>query len=543
MTDKRQEGYVNDPYQPQNSYEADTGEHEATLDTAYGFERYATAPSRRQRRWWLRGCLAIGLAIFAFMIVAAVVTAFVLPPVYRNMEPLQQEIWCNRADRYGADFVCDWKPTPPFEYYPTLEGNPDSEVSPEDLLLTPFEFDNPGGNPDDGSLSTGGTPVSQNSTIQPPPSLPTHTPSATVPPTGLPTLASTATTLPTSTPVPATATLAPPPQTARLNFAQIKPEIQHWNNCGPTTLTMGLSYFGYGQDQSQAASYLKPNWEDKNVSPWQMVDYVNQRASQTVSTKAIYRVGGNMELLKLLLANDFPVIIEEGYEPPNVDGWSGHYLFVAGYDDDQGVVYTFDSFLGSNSGRGRPVRYDDLEFYWRQFNYTYIVIYRPEREQQLAALLGAFADPDAAAQAALEKARQDANINQYDKWAWFNMGSSFALLGQYTEAATAFDRALQMQLPFRTLWYQFGPFEAYYHVGRYVDVRTLSDRVDQSSRYFVEEAWYYRGLAYAAEGNTRQALTELERVITFNPNYGPARETLAQIQNGTFSAPAVASAG
>ena len=43
---------------------------------------------------------------------------------------------------------------------------------------------------------------------------------------------------------------------------------QGWNNCGPATLTMGLSYFGHEADQYPAAQWLKPNSEDKNVSPF-----------------------------------------------------------------------------------------------------------------------------------------------------------------------------------------------------------------------------------------------------------------------------------
>ena len=50
---------------------------------------------------------------------------------------------------------------------------------------------------------------------------------------------------------------------------------QHWNNCGPATLTMGLTFYGVTADQDPAANWLKPTPEDGNVSPWQMIGYVN----------------------------------------------------------------------------------------------------------------------------------------------------------------------------------------------------------------------------------------------------------------------------
>src|SRR3954453_20356549 len=62
---------------------------------------------------------------------------------------------------------------------------------------------------------------------------------------------------------------------ASWNLTGIQHIYQGWNNCGPATLTMGLTYFGFKNDQYQAAQWLKPNSEDKNVSPWQIVDYVN----------------------------------------------------------------------------------------------------------------------------------------------------------------------------------------------------------------------------------------------------------------------------
>ena len=54
-------------------------------------------------------------------------------------------------------------------------------------------------------------------------------------------------------------------------------EYQGWNNCGPATLTNALTYFGYTDNQTRAAQFLKPNGEDKNVSPNEMIRFVNSQ--------------------------------------------------------------------------------------------------------------------------------------------------------------------------------------------------------------------------------------------------------------------------
>ena len=494
--------------------------------------------TKGERSW----CLPIVGLVVVFMCIGifafAGFMAFGAKPIYQDMEPLQQEIWCNRADHLPplGDEVCSWKPTPPFQIYPTIES--DSDINPDDLLLTPFDFSDPSNSNGDGSISEA-TPVSANVTVQSPPVVPTFTPSATpavsdIPPTALPT----ASPFPSATPVPIipTATPIPLPASAKLNVEAIRTEAQKWNNCGPTTLTMGLSYFGYTQNQDLAASYLKPNLEDKNVSPWQMINFVNLTATNMVGTRAIYRVGGDLDMLKTLSANDFPVIIEKGYEVNNL-GWMGHYLLIVGYDDNQQIFYTFDSYLGTNRNQGREETYDYVERNWRHFNNTFIVLYTSDREQELAGLLGERANTTTATQIALAHAQADAVVDANDKWAWVNMAQSFTMLGQYAEAASAFDRAFQLGLPYRLLWYQFGAFEAYYQMGRYDDVIRLANSVDQSSGYYVEEAWYYRGLAYAAKGDAQRAISDFQRVLNFNHNYTPAQEALSAVQSGAFAVP------
>lgn len=476
-----------------------------------------SSPSRRQRM------IQIAIGFFgagtAFAVVGIIVGLIVGPGYYRSLPPLQQEIWCNRLA-----FTCGWKPTPPFEVFPTLPPVT-TTFTAEDLMQMDFGFGAettaPAINATPYSLDTNST---QTAPVITPMAFPTNTPAMDTP-------------TPTETPTPTLQVFTPtpslPPSSAFLNRGNLRHEPQKWNNCGPTTLTMGLSYFGYTYNQDPAAAYLKPNIEDKNVSPWQIVNYVNT-IQTAVSVRSLQRMGGTLDTLKRLLAADFPVIIEKGYEPEGYD-WMGHYLLLVGYDDTQSAFYTYDSFSGAGvNGQGRLESYDYITNYWRHFNNTFIVLYPPQRENEMLQILGVYADVSAAYAIALEQARSEVNANNNDKWAWMNMGDALARLGKHNEAIVAFDQAFKLDMPWRLLWYRFTPFESYYATGYYDQVIQMTNTLDSSSGYYVEEAWYYRGLAYASQGRTTDAVAQFQKVLGFNRNFTIASEAQNAVQNGTF---------
>jgi tetratricopeptide (TPR) repeat protein len=307
----------------------------------------------------------------------------------------------------------------------------------------------------------------------------------------------------------------------------INPNFRHqqqtWNNCGPANITMALSYYGWQEDQQYAASLIRPNREDKNVSPQELVAFVNENTF----VKAIWRVGGDMELLKDLVAANFPVVIETG--GPFAEGydWIGHYQTVVGYDDNLRQLYLYDSFLGTGTrGEGLAESYDIFDDRWQDFNRVFIVIYEPDRESALTQILGEYADPLQAAQIALETAQAEAPTNPNDPVPWFNMGTAFLRLGLDEQAAAAYDAAIQRRLPFRMIWYQFGIFEAYFNVGRYGDVSSIAQSVINDSGRNVEEAYYWQGRALEAQGSTQQAIAAYNSALNVNPLFADAREAL-----------------
>lgn len=312
------------------------------------------------------------------------------------------------------------------------------------------------------------------------------------------------------------------PNTARM-FG-VRHSQQTWNNCGPATITMALSFYGWQQDQAFAARFLKPYREDKNVSPSELVDFVNEQSDLS----AMWRMGGNITVLKALIANNIPVVVERGIMFEAND-WLGHYQLLVAYDDAQGVFYAYDSFLGPGSANEGIVQsYNDLDSDWRHFNRKFIVLYTPENEGLVRSILGELADEQRAAEIAFETAQAEALADRQDSHAWFNMGTSLTTLGRYNEAANAFDAARRpgmKPLPWRIMWYQFSPFQAYFEQGRYDDVLSLVQS-NLNTAEEIEELYYWRGRVYQATGRTSQAQAEFRRALSFNSNFSAARSAL-----------------
>lgn len=341
---------------------------------------------------------------------------------------------------------------------------------------------------------------------------------------------------PTATPSPIpTATAVPIPTAARLEG--IQHQFQDWNNCGPATLAMTLSYFDLFLTQSDTAAVLKPNPEDRNVSPHEMAAYVNEETPY----QALGRVNGRVDMLKQFVANGIPVIVEIGIDPPGEFrwlGWYGHYLLVVAYDDANEQFFVYDSWFGTsdvpleNADRnGRNLTYAEVEEYWPQFNRSYIVVYRPEQVDTVARIVGEDMDEATMWEKSLVQAQADAAADPDNAFFWFNLGTSYNANGEYERASMAFDQARAIGLPWRMLWYQFGPYEAYYEVGRYEDVILLAD-VTLKDRPYFEESFYYKGLALAATGETAAAAENLEQAAVFNPNFDFAVVALAELDGG-----------
>lgn len=439
--------------------------------------------NRFNRKWMLPIALALGIA------------AFYLPPVYSRLMPRVEAVQSS---------VKYWIKPPEEAVFQPAGQAPTETIS--------------------GTTST---------------RTPSPTPTQTLTPTPGPTLTPTITT----TPLPASVIL---------KGFRYEDQKNRWNYCGPANLSMALNYVGWNGNRDVVAKAIKPGVQDPklnfidqgrsdvNVMPYEMVDFVNDETE----FRALSRLGGNIELAKKLLAADFPFIAEKGYYEPDYTGkvaWLGHYQFVTGYDDARGELIVQDTW---NDGPNFRIKYDEFmaEEAWLSFDNLFIVVYKPERETELIQVLGPYADPMWAAATALGMAEEHIlTTNGIDQFfAWFAKGTSHVALQQYADAATAYDRAFSIyndlgkddvQRPYRMMWYQTGPYWAYYYSGRYLDVINLANvtLTETISKPTIEESIYWRGRAKYMIGDTPGAVADYREALRLHPNWGPAVQGLQDL--------------
>ena len=349
--------------------------------------------------------------------------------------------------------------------------------------------------------------------------LPTQAPSST--PTFLPTLNPD---LPTATNVPsATIRPSPTPIPGKVELPAPLWELQGANNCGPATLALYLRYYGWEGQQEDIAQVVKPLLEDRNVNPDELVYYVRTHDGWLNSD---FRVGGDLQLLKQLIAAGFPVMIEESFffeTPywPNDDLWAAHYLLLTGYDEAGQTFTGQDSFHGPN----QVISASKLDGYWQIFNRVYLLVYPPAQETALKSILGDNFDPDKNRQHALEISLAETQSQPKNAYAWFNLGSNLVYFERYGEAATAYDTARQLGLYQRMLRYQFGPFFAYFHARMTTELVTVTEyalgRTPNS-----EEALLWHGWAMYQIGKKAEAIADWQKAQEYHPGYQDAQYAL-----------------
>ena len=356
--------------------------------------------------------------------------------------------------------------------------------------------------------------------------LPTAFPQPQVFPTESPTLAITHTLDPSPMRTPEfspTSSPSPTPLPGSASVLSPKWEKQDINNCGPAALTMYLRFYGWEGDQTTISEVIKPYPEDRNVNVEELAYFVRTQAGWL---NFQYRVGGNLILLKQFLAAGIPVMIEESFffENPfwaNDDLWAAHYQLVTGYDDSTQTFSGQDSFRGPD----QQIAYETLDEYWQAFNRVYILIYLPEQEETVRAILGSNWDPDANRQHAIEVAQGETVSEPSNAFTWFNLGTNLTYFERYIEATDAYDKARELGLPQRMLRYQFGPFIAYFHTGQLDDLITLTEYALKVTPN-AEEAHLWHGWAMYRKGKISQAIADFEQALLENPNYQDAQYAL-----------------
>ena len=316
-----------------------------------------------------------------------------------------------------------------------------------------------------------------------------------------------------------------------------------WNYCGPSSLAMDLSYWGWQGTREDIGRIVKGDPADYNVSPEELAYYVTTQTN----LNAIWRVGGDLNLLKQLVANGFPVVVEKGvfFQDSFVGGitWMGHYNVVVGYDDILQQIVVMDPYIGGvdnpQEGINYRISYSYFTGEWRSFDYVFLVTYPFERSDDLLKILGDRVDEKISYSKALTQASGETkNLSGLDQFfAWFNLGTNYVGLQDYVSATEAYNRAFSIYdslaedlRPFRVLWFEIDPYIAYYQTGHYDLVIEYSthaiDFASSLGRPLIEESFYWRALAEVKLGYTDAAVRDLRESLKYHPNYPPSLQEL-----------------
>ena len=135
------------------------------------------------------------------------------------------------------------------------------------------------------------------------------------------------------------------------------------------------------------------------ISPDELAAY-----ARTQGYLALAQLGGDVTLLQTLLSNGLPVIVETWLDPEDRGGL-GHYRLLSGYDR------ATNSFIAQDSLHGPDQRVDIAGFdpLWQVFNRKYVLVYRPEQAELVAAILGPAGDTPTMLANALAVAQSEAH--------------------------------------------------------------------------------------------------------------------------------------
>lgn len=316
----------------------------------------------------------------------------------------------------------------------------------------------------------------------------------------------------------ATPTLPPLPSTYII--PQKLHAFQTFNNCGPVTLSMALSYWGINIAQAELGRKLRPyqipggDNDDKSTT---LEEVANE--AENLGLNAYLRPNGDIEKLKQFVANDIPVVARTWL---HVNEDIGHYRLIRGYTENQ--IFQDDSLEGQNLYFSN----EDFLTMWKPFNNEYLIIVNDSKKEIAERILGEDLDEKVAWQNALKETEENLKQNPEDTNLIFAMSRIHYHLGNYEQSVEYFNK-VENRLSFRTLWYQIEPIEAIYETGDYDRLFSLTERILNNQNRAFSELYYLRGKAYQNQGNIDAARQEFEKAVFYNKNNAKFKEALAAV--------------
>ncbi len=298
--------------------------------------------------------------------------------------------------------------------------------------------------------------------------------------------------------------------------------FQSFNNCGPAALSMALRFYGIEKSQEELGQTLRP---------WQNPEGINDDKSVTLEEVAeeskkygfipYRRPNGDVEKIKLFITYDLPVITRTWLK---ADEDIGHYRVVKGYNSETNQLIQDDSLQNKNLWYS----YDEFNVVWSKFNYEYLVLVPIDKVEIAEAILGEDLDEKTAWRKAAVRSEKMLSENPNDSTAGFNLSVAYYNTGEYQKSVDEFEK-IESQLPFRTLWYQIEPIQAYYELGKYDRVFAITDAILNNQNRAYEHAYLLRGKSYQKQGQTDLARGEFEKAVLYNSNLKEAQKARAAI--------------
>lgn len=298
--------------------------------------------------------------------------------------------------------------------------------------------------------------------------------------------------------------------------------FQTFNNCGPAALSMALSHYGVNVTQYELGQALRPyqiaggDNDDKSVT----LEELAQKAKE-YNLVPYHRPNGDIEKLKQFIANGMPVITRT-WTKANED--IGHYRIVKGYDENAKTLIQDDSLQNKNL----TYTYGDFNAIWNKFNYEYLVLVPQDKVQIAELILTEEKDAALAWQNAVKNSKARLQSNPNDITERFNLSVALYNTGQIKESIDEFEK-VEGQLPFRSLWYQIEPIQAYFDAENYQKVLSLTDKILKGHNRAFSELYIIRGNVYQKQHNINAARNEYQKAITYNRNLIAAKEALQNV--------------
>lgn len=242
---------------------------------------------------------------------------------------------------------------------------------------------------------------------------------------------------------------------------------QSLNNCGPASVVMVLTTFGLEVSQEEARLALRgPDWR-RGMGPTGVGPWVQER----FGLRAVWRTNGTPELMKTLVTNGFAPMVTQWLYDPDVARIS-HWRVVSGYDDARELFHTQDPYRGP----GLSLSYGWFEENWMPFAFRYLVVYAPEDEALVRAIIGDEWYEATNRRGLYERTRAIAETRPSSA-TLLAYGEAAYRYGMFAEAVAAFERGIELGSPTGVFTLRSSYPQALAALGRRAEAEEVASRL------------------------------------------------------------------